>query len=364
MGSGHDGVAVELARRLRDRGHTTYLIDVLDLLPTGVGIGVRGIYGVMLRHAPGRYQRVYDTFGDPREGRRMIEPLVRLAAPAGRSALREIAPDAVFSTFHLAGAVVGRLREEGRLGVPALVVITEFNPHAVWLSPGNDAYLCLTPSGQRGATTLVSERAHWLGPIVRPEYQLPSHDRWRTSSAPVGPPMVLITSGSWGIANDLADTVRVLASTGRYFPLALCGRNRRLLDEVRQVAGHEHAVGWREDLPDLVAGAYALVENAGGQTCAEAFRAGTPVVIHAPLPGHGRAAARHLIRAGLARRSDTPHDLVAALDALHPAGPARFEQIERARAIFRADSIDLLLALAEPGVAGEALAPARFDRRR
>jgi UDP-N-acetylglucosamine:LPS N-acetylglucosamine transferase len=363
MGSGHDGVALELARRLRERGHTTYLVDVLDLLPAGFGVGVRGIYGLMLRHAPSRYQRVYDAFGDPREGRRMIEPLVRLAAPAGHAALREIAPDAVFSTFHLAGAVAGRLREEGRLDVPTLVVITEFNPHAVWLSSGNDAYLCLTPSGQRTAATLVSERAHWLGPIVRPEYERPNPDArpWPPAAA-ARPPTVLVSSGSWGVANGLADTVRALASTGRYFPLALCGRNSRLLDEVRRVAGPEHALGWREDLPDLVAGAYAVVENAGGQTCAEAFRAGTPVVIHAPLPGHGRAAGRHLTRAGLARRSDTPHDLVTALDALHPDGPARFEQIERARTIFRADGIDLLLALAESGIAGDAVAPARFGR--
>ncbi|WP_020579263.1 MGDG synthase family glycosyltransferase [Actinopolymorpha alba] len=346
MGGGHDAVAAEVARRLESRGHRTQRIDVLDLLPAALGSAVRTSYGLMLRHAPGRYQRIYDRFGDPDAARRLVEPLVRLATSTARATVDELAPDVVISTFHLAAAVAGRLREDGAIRGRSVVVLTEFVPHAVWLSPGNDAYFCLSPAARGIAATLVGDRALWLGPLVRPGP--PSPVPGTPALAPAaGLPVVLVSAGSWGIGTHLAETIRALIATRRYFPLALCGHNEQLAARIRAVAGPDYAVGWRPDLAASLAGAYALVENSGGQTCTEAFAVGTPVVIHAPLPGHGRAAAEHLERAGAVRRSDRPEELIAALDELHLEADARALQTGRARAVFRPDSTDLLVRVTE-----------------
>lgn len=343
MGGGHDQVAAEIARRLRERGHQVQLLDLLRLLPVGIGSAIRSGYAMTLRHAPGRYQRVYDRFADPDEARHLVEPLVRLLVPAARDAVRAADPDAVVTTFHLAATVVGRLRMDGILRAPALVVLTEFAPHALWLSPGNDAYLCLSPQGREIAAEHVGERAFWLGPLA------PLTPGFLNKAAAGGGridggdrPFVVLSTGAWGVATNLVLTVRALAESGRYSPLVLCGRNRRLLGHLDRATGPGHALGWRDDIAELLAGSYALVENSGGQTCTEAFGAGTPVVAHVPLPGHGLAAADHLTRVGAVTRTDDPHDLLAALDSLGPGAPARSHQIECARALFRPDSTDLL----------------------
>ena len=61
------------------------------------------------------------------------------------------------------------------------------------------------------------------------------------------------------------------------------------------------ALGWRDDVPDLMAAADVLVHNAGGLSCTEALVAGLPVVTYRPIPGHGRANAAVLARPGSQR---------------------------------------------------------------
>ncbi|MFD2082727.1 UDP-N-acetylglucosamine:LPS N-acetylglucosamine transferase [Actinopolymorpha cephalotaxi] len=350
MGSGHDQAAAEIARRLRERGHQVQLLDLLRLLPAGIGSAIRNGYGMTLRHAPGRYQRVYDRFADPEGAHQLVEPMIRLLAPAARQAVRAADPDTVISTFHLAATVAGRLRMDGVLRKPALVVLTEFAPHALWLSPGNDAYLCLSPEGRELAARQVDGRAYWLGPLApQSPAVLPNTTADGGADGADRQQLVVVSTGSWGVATNLAATVRTLVESGRYSPLVLCGRNERLVAHLDRTTGPGHAVGWRDDVADLLAHAYALVENSGGQTCMEAFGVSTPVVIHQPLSGHGLAAAIHLARAGAVSRTDDPRDLPAALDSLAPGTPARSRQIERALALFRPDSTDLLEKLTRAG---------------
>ncbi|MBA2323262.1 MAG: glycosyltransferase, partial [Pseudonocardiales bacterium] len=60
------------------------------------------------------------------------------------------------------------------------------------------------------------------------------------------------------------------------------------------------ALGWRDDVPDLMAVADVLVHNAGGLTLTEALTAGLPAITFRPIPGHGTANAATLAEAGLA----------------------------------------------------------------
>src|SRR5699024_10552664 len=120
--------------------------------------------------------------------------------------------------------------------------------------------------------------------------------------------VVLVSTGSWGVGDILA-TVRALAAAEGVRPVALCGRNARLRRAVAAVDGAT-ALGWRDDMPDLIAGAAVVVDNAGGSMCMEALAAGVPVVEYRPVPGHGVPVARALEEHGLAIRADSAADLM------------------------------------------------------
>jgi UDP-N-acetylglucosamine:LPS N-acetylglucosamine transferase len=191
---------------------------------------------------------------------------------------------------------------------------------------------------------VVGERAVVAAPFVRPDLR-PVAGADRMGSA--GQRLVVVSSGSWGCADQVEVTAAALVDSGRYFPVVLCGRNERLVERVRRTVGPAHAWGWEPDMAGLLRSAYALIDNAGGLTATEAFQAGVPVVVHAPLPGHGRAAAERMAGSGLVSVAERVSDLPAVLDGLACGGVARRRQVERGLRLFDADGTAVLRRLAQ-----------------
>lgn len=347
MGAGHDAVAAELARRLTAAGAHAEVVDLLALLPLGLGALLRRWYrGVMLR-APWLYALVYRVFFVSRRAP-STSPLTVLAAAGLARAVRRARPSLVVPVFHVAAQAAGHLRARGRLAVPSVVVLTDFAVHRLWLHPGNDRYLCPDAASALAVTAAVGRPAFRCAPIVRPGFAAGAGAaagvRARIGLRE-GDRIVLVCAGSWGVGR-VAETARVLARSGRYAPVVLCGRNERLrrrLARLLERAGAGAALGWRDDLADLLAHAYALIDNAGGLTCREAFAAGVPVVTYRPIAGHGGDGARAMARAGVSVHARRRADLLRALDRLEPGLPGRAALTARAAALFTTAPAESLL---------------------
>ncbi|MEZ0075958.1 MGDG synthase family glycosyltransferase [Planotetraspora sp. GP83] len=351
MGAGHDGVAVELARRLAADGIPADVADVLELLPMRLGPALRRWYGWMMRSAPWLYALIYRVFfttGPSRGQTGPASPLTVLAAKRLRRLVRRRRPAEVVSTFHLAAQAAGRLRERGKLPVPSTVLVTDFAVHRLWLHRGNDRYLCADPASALAVTAATGRPAHLHAPVVRPEFRTARADPERADrqrivpriGAGPGDRLVLVSAGSWGVG-EVGETARAVARSGRYVPVVLCGHNDALRRGLER-AGQGIALGWRDDMPELLASAYALVDNAAGLTCREAFAAGVPVVCYRPIPGHGRDGARAMAAAGLSDYATSAAGLLAALDRLDGT-PERDRRIARGWALFSSASAESLL---------------------
>ncbi|GAA4615035.1 galactosyldiacylglycerol synthase [Actinoallomurus liliacearum] len=360
MGAGHDAVAGELAGRLTAAGHRADVVDVLELLPLRLGRALRWWYGWMMRRAPWLYALIYRVFFVPGRagaapGRRrpaslassrpasLASPLTVLAAARLRRVLRRHAPDLVVSTFHLAAQAAGHLRRTGRSRAPAVVLLTDFAAHRLWLHPGTDRYLCPCPETAREVAAASGRPAVCHAPLTRPVFRSTRADaaavHARLGTRPEDR-LVLVSAGSWGVG-AVEETARVLARSGRYVPVVLCGRNDALRARLGTAEGTV-ALGWRPDLPELMAAAHALVDNAAGLTCREAFAARLPVVSYRPIPGHGRDGVLAMARAGLSVHAADAERLLAELDRLgDPA--ARSGPVARAAALFDAPPAEDLL---------------------
>ncbi len=351
MGAGHDAVAGELARRLRAQGHQTATIDVLRLLPAGLGAPLRRSYEAAVQHAPWLYEAVYQAFFVPR--RRPLTSTSPLVVPAAAALAERLAaerPDTVVSTFHLAAQMAGRLREKGVLRVPSVVVVTDFAAHRQWYHPCNDLHLCPTRQSAAELLRMGAREASAVGPVVPEAFFRTDEER----SGPANPyarefarrapdrPPVLVSSGAWGVGARLERTAALLAGSG-FLPVVLCGRNEALRRRLAAVDG-VLPLGWIGDVPQVMFAARVLVENAAGQTAAQALAAGLPVVSYRPIAGHGRDGARHLAAAGLASYVRDPWDLLRVLDELSGDGPLRRARIVAGRALFTADAAECVAA--------------------
>ncbi|WP_308250294.1 MGDG synthase family glycosyltransferase [Sphaerisporangium fuscum] len=333
MGAGHDGVAAELAGRLEAEGAEVEVIDVLRLLPMRLGAVLRGWYRWTVRRAPWLYELIYQVFFVAKRAPSASPVTVLIASRLARLIGRR-PPDEVVSVFHVAAQATGWLRRHGRLPAPATVLVTDFAVHRLWTDGGNDRYLCPAPAAVRHITAATGRPAYACAPVVRSAFTVRGRPAGQARARiGAGPDdlLVLVSAGAWGVGH-VAGTARLLARSGRYTPVVLCGRDARLRRRLQR-AGHGIALGWRDDLPDLMAAAHALVDNAAGLTCEEAFAAGLPVVSYRPIAGHGRDGVLAMARAGVSLHAPDAAALLDALDRLRDER-RRALQIARAGALF------------------------------
>ncbi|MEU0372716.1 glycosyltransferase [Streptomyces sp. NPDC006283] len=351
MGAGHDAVAGELARRLTAAGHEVLVHDVLSLLPGGTGTALRASYRLSVRRVPGVYATVHAVFLAPRAGThappgRRRRPGVSVPAALAEGRLRALVdrwrPDAVVCTFHLAGQLTGRMRERGTLAVPSAVFVTDFAVHRGWLHPANDLYLCVTESAAQAVRSATGCRVAVPGPVVPPAFLRPAGPgTWHWAGER---PAVLICSGAWGVGSGLTRTAAALAGHGCR-PVLLCGRDERLRRQAARVPGVV-ALGWVEDLPQLMASARLLIDNAAGQTAVQALAAGLPVIGYRALAGHGAAGVRAMAADGLTTCARSLDELLSAVDTLLPPGPVRDGRIARGMSVLQDDAARFVADLA------------------
>ncbi|MCU1344257.1 MAG: hypothetical protein JWL70_523 [Acidimicrobiia bacterium] len=349
MGAGHEGAARELARRLEEQGHRAEIVDFLDAFPAPLSRLWRWFYLFQLRHFPESYESSYQLFY---RRPKLWEPFVRFErALAGRRTMRwmeEIRPDVIVSTYSFATLVIGRLKQEGRITVPAVNFLTDFGVHPRAVHPNMDLNLAVHPAAAAAAQRFVHTPVIATGPAIAPSItrDAPSREAARAElGVDLTTRVVLVVSGSWGVGSDFERTVKALVDMGDTTVFTMCGSDdtlRKHLEELKLGT----PVGWTERMPAYLSAADVVVENAGGLTANECFARGVPIVSFRAIPGHGRDNVAVMRQAGVTTVPADEAELVAAVRLLSSDSVQRNEQVARASAMFAEDPVDRILQLA------------------
>jgi UDP-N-acetylglucosamine:LPS N-acetylglucosamine transferase len=338
------------------------MVDFLDAFPMRLGWLVRAGYWLELRYAPWSYEATYRLW--------YLLPFVFQPLGAFINLLtrwrvmrwvREAKADVIVSTYPMASLVLGRARQKGRLHAPVATFITDFAVHPLWTHPGVDLHMCVHPQSAEAAAARSGRAASAPGPMVPERFHGHLPDR-ATARHSLGfdddERLVLVVAGAWGIG-DVTKTYDAILASGRYTPLAVCGNNEQLR---RRLQGRDegHVLGWTDDMPTLMAAADALVQNAGGLTCMEAFAAGLPVVSFEPIAGHGKDNAEQMAEAGVAAYAADSDELFPVLDrATSLAGRA---MTANGRAMFVGDPAEEVVSLAAASAPAPVPVPERSRR--
>lgn len=319
VGAGHDGVAHELAHRLRDRGHSVAVLDLLDGFPVAVRILLSSAYVLTVKIAPWLYELTCWLVERSRLFQRLTD---RICGTAAGWLLTAVAgADVVVATYPPASRALGQLRRSRALTVPVVTYLTDPAPNFLWVHPDVDLHLCASRATAAETKATYGIQVEAAGPLVAAAFRATDRGAARAQlerSLGLGPDarIALVVLGSLGVG-DVRGAVAALKAAGM-LPIVLCGRNERLRRSLRGIPGSE-ALGWRDDVPVLVAGADLVVHNAGGLALTESLVAGVPAVTFASLPGHGRANARSLDRSGMAPWARTPAELTVFAKAITSA---------------------------------------------
>ncbi|MGH3708986.1 MAG: glycosyltransferase [Pseudonocardiaceae bacterium] len=314
VGAGHDGAADELISRLAKLGIAADRRDYLDALPRMFRYVLRDGYRLSVGYAPAFFDWMFAHLEHAGWVQQVALGLCRMAQ---RTVLRWVGDhDVVVSTYMLASQTLGQLKEAGLVNATLVTFLTDPAVHRLWVHPAVDHHVTVTEATARMGHLVYRTPMRAVGGLVSPRFAHqpdPAHRsrlRVELGLSPDGL-VVLLATGSLGMG-DVPRVVQTISSTGVAEVVVLCGRNDRLRKQLSAQPGVV-ALGWRDDVPDLMAAADVLVHNAGGLSLTEALTAGLPAVTYRPIPGHGTANSEVLADAGLAPWPQDQAGLVAAI---------------------------------------------------
>ncbi|WP_018335249.1 WS/DGAT domain-containing protein [Actinomycetospora chiangmaiensis] len=307
VGAGHDAAAAAVAERVAARwpDASAPVVDVLGGSATS-----ERIYAACVRTLPWLYALHHWLLGHVpvfRAGTRAV--LGRLHARAVAAALRDHAPDLVVTTVPEGVQALAHLRRRGRVAAPVVVVLADPAPHPLWCDADLDLHLVTTPEAARRVARHAPGARVGLAevPVAAARRGVPAvggHAGRR----------VFVTTGSLGFG-DLPAIVAAVRAAGAEVVTAHADPTVR-----GRLAGPGVEVhAWIDDPAAVLGAVDAVVTTGGGASCFEALAAGVPLLVVDPVPGHGRANALVLARAGLARYCRTTAELTTALRGDLPA---------------------------------------------
>jgi diacylglycerol O-acyltransferase len=336
MGEGHNAASRAITEAINELWPDCQVerLDTVELRGRRFARAARFVYSFQLTHAPWLYQAFYDAlcrwswFADPLKSAtswffgKKIAPSVLARQP-----------DLVISTYPLGSGALDWMRRQG-WAVPTATFIPAFHVHPYWAYAGIDRHFVMYERAALDARTPGVEAGMTVGaPMVQQAFFPRPRDTARANLG-LSPDafVVLVTGGAWGLgAQD--EAVRALIELGGNVQVVtVCGRNEELrarLDALGASPERLRALGYVDNMPELMAAADVVVTNGAGVTVLEALRSARPVIAFQPLAGHGRAATAVMVDLGLALVADDVPTLAAVVRDLagDPATMERFEKV-------------------------------------
>jgi processive 1,2-diacylglycerol beta-glucosyltransferase len=301
----------------------------------------RRLYGKsyidLVNSAPQVLGWMYDQLDEPwkNEKRRLFfdklntQPFIKM--------VRDYDPDWIVCTHFLPAEIVSDLKAKKKLDCPQVIVVTDFDMHALWLCRNYEHYFVALDETRAYLETLgfPSEKVSVCGIPIDPVY---SESKSKAAMCEkyglnAGVPTIILSLGGFGVGriDTLLDALR---SIGRPVQiLAMCGKNEEMKTQLERSVSADSPVriipvGYTRAMDEYMSASDLIVGKPGGLTTCEALAKGLVFVIVNPIPGQEERNSDHLLENWAAIRSNNPATLGYKIEQLL-ANPEKLELMRR-----------------------------------
>lgn len=297
IGSGHTKAAEALQKIF---GESAQVVDFMAREISLLNWLTKKIYLAALKFIPDLYDRIYKFADGKRVGvsaRFLSSALMYL--PFARL-LKKFRPDVVICThpFPEAAASLWKfLHAKSARKFLLATVLTDYSLHEIWIYGEVDAYFVATKEMQRELAThcRAGQKIFATGIPIDEKFS-------STEKIPTSITTILIMGGGLGLGS-IEETLSELNKISLPLKiLVVAGQNENLLVRLRKekFLHQTEILGYVSDVHKLMAAADLLITKPGALTMTEAFAAGLPLILHAPIPGPEALNAAYALSHGAA----------------------------------------------------------------
>lgn len=314
FGGGHRSAAEALSRYLRAHHADTVevrVVDFFDEFMPSVNVLAKFAYQQSVAFFPELYGTFFEA-SNQLPGNPVVHELKTLGFQRAAAYIEEFSPDAVISTFPVAGGVVSDIKIERPM--IAATVITDYGVHRTWLHPSTDLYFvaCKEVREDLVVRGIPWDRVAVSGIPVHEKFAEPLDKRESRKALGLSDRFTVLLTSSAGLTGDIRDIAADLVAQGIQV-IAATGHNARLKRRLDTLSkkGHElHVFGHTDGMHRMMRSADVLVGKAGGLTVSESLAVGLPIIIYNPVPGQEIYNVDFLVNYGAGLLSRDAADVV------------------------------------------------------
>jgi processive 1,2-diacylglycerol beta-glucosyltransferase len=281
----------------------------------------------------------YDKLDKPWKNERRRLALDKLNTRPLVKLLREQQPDLIVCTHFLPAEIVSWLKAKERLSSRQVIIVTDFDVHAMWLVHHYEHYFVALEEARvyLEALGIPPEKITVSGIPIDPIFarQKDKQEMRAKHGLAADRLTILLSAGGFGVGSVDALIAALMPLQHRAQIVAICGRNEELLQRLSRQAARlksdatvlVKAFGYTKEMDELMTASDIVLGKPGGLTTCEALAKGLAFVIVNPIPGQEERNSDHLLEAGVGIRANNLPTLAYKLDRLL-ADPARFATMQ------------------------------------
>ena len=282
---------------------------------------------------------VYDKLDKPWKNERRRLALDKLNTRPLVKMLREYQPDLIVCTHFLPAEIVSWLKAKERLASRQVIIVTDFDVHAMWLVHHYEHYFVALDEARAylEALGIPASKITVSGIPIDPVFAKHKDKQAMRAKHGLQPDRmtILLSAGGFGVGSVDALIASLLSLQHRVQVVAICGRNEELKKRLTRMAARAKAdgtvllkpFGYTKEMDELMTASDIVLGKPGGLTTSEALAKGLVFVIVNPIPGQEERNSDHLLERAVGIRCNNLPVLSYKLDRLL-ADPKRFATMQ------------------------------------
>jgi processive 1,2-diacylglycerol beta-glucosyltransferase len=282
---------------------------------------------------------MYDKLDKPWKNERRRLALDKLNTRPLVKLLREYHPDLIVCTHFLPAEIVSWLKAKERLASRQVIIVTDFDVHAMWLVHHYERYFVALDEARvyLEALGIPAGKITVSGIPIDPVFALKKDKQEMRAKHGLEPDRttILLSAGGFGVGSVDALVSSLMPLQHRAQIVAICGRNDELKKRLTKLSARAkpHATvilkpfGYTKEMDELMTASDLVLGKPGGLTTSEALAKGLVFVIVNPIPGQEERNSDHLLEGAVAIRCNNLPTLSYKLDRLL-ADASRFKAMQ------------------------------------